>query len=607
MSNPYHAVELPEFGASIGWTMCRNPMCPNFGIHYSGPAPNGSNSVGDGRYRIDVRLGRIACRHCGKSFKLMSNASIRPAARHFLSQSLPFADCPDEGCPNHGLNVFEHYGPDWPKARRLYHRGSAEHRVMCWACRGRFTIGAPLRFRRAGQPRAAKRDLGRIIRLGRSGLGVLEACEEIGLSIGGYYSRLHAAGDRLRDYHAWRSARLLRRSFGEWPEPVRVYTDTLMASLGRWGDTSRWQALPIAVSVVDLPQARTSHVLAVHPFHFPCEPSVSDDDDMYEDSRRPRREAEWDWVQHVYWSASGTGFASGDELPNIGTRGFFMVPPYAHLAHFLTVRKLLSRFPVVHHYMDGDKEQAAAALTALADEVRAGRWEIALHQRDEPGESREGAVDLGRWHTDPVRRTRALDRVLDGAWADAEGRWAEKRLEGGLEFGAEPDARADAKLFAKAFLAGANSKQGGWAWLEYPPAGFNRPGGRTLWLTRRFGAQYGPGMRELLRPAGTLPVDRIHNFLRTSSSALSRPAFRASPGRGYRDARKSPLALSAELWAAVAAHNFGPRRRKRDAPPRAKAMGLVDGRERPVDLGAAAWEFRLGLGEAERISRWVRE
>ena len=85
MSNPYHAVKLPEFDASIGWTMCRNPMCPNFGIHYAGPAPNGSNSVGDGRYRIDVRLGRIACRHCGKSFKLMSNASIRPAARHFPS------------------------------------------------------------------------------------------------------------------------------------------------------------------------------------------------------------------------------------------------------------------------------------------------------------------------------------------------------------------------------------------------------------------------------------------------------------------------------------------------------------------------------------------
>ena len=106
---PYLAVATSP---PAGWNIKPGEMCPNFGIHYAGPAPNGSNSVGDGRYRIDVRLGRIACRHCGKSFKLMSNASIRPAARHFLSQSLPFADCPDERSPNHRLNPFEHYRPD---------------------------------------------------------------------------------------------------------------------------------------------------------------------------------------------------------------------------------------------------------------------------------------------------------------------------------------------------------------------------------------------------------------------------------------------------------------------------------------------------------------
>ena len=607
MSNPYHAVELPEFGASVGWTMCRNPMCPNFGIHYSGPAPGGSNSIGDARYRIDLRLGRITCRHCGKSFKLLSNLSIRAAARHFLSESLPFADCPDERCPNHGRNLFEHYGPDWPKDRRLYRREDGEHRVRCLECGSRITLGAPLRFRRSGRPRVAKRELARIIRLGRSKLGVLDVCEEAGLSVAGYYSRLRAAGDRLRDYHAWRSARLLRRRFEKWDGPVRVYTDTLMASLWRWGDGARYQTLPIAVSVIDLPDARTTHILAAHPFHFPCEPSVSADDAMYEDSRLPRREAKWDWLQHVYWSGSGTGFAASDELPNIGTAGFFMAAPYAHLAHFLTVRKLLSRFPAVHHYMDGDKEQAEAALTALADVVRAGRWEIVLHQRDEPGRRRERDVSLGRWHDDLERNSRALDKALVGAWADAEGRWAQRRQEGGLDLEAKPDRKVDAKLFAKACLAGANSKHGGWAWLEYPPRSGARQGGRILWLTQGFDAKCGEAERELLRPAGTLPVDRIHSFLRTASGALSRPAFRAKPGRGYRDVRKSPLALSAELSAAVTAHNFGRQRRKRKEPPRAKAMGLVDGRERPVDLGAAAWDFRLGLGEAERISQWVRE
>ena len=29
-------VELPEFGLSVSWAMCRNAMCANFGIPFEG-------------------------------------------------------------------------------------------------------------------------------------------------------------------------------------------------------------------------------------------------------------------------------------------------------------------------------------------------------------------------------------------------------------------------------------------------------------------------------------------------------------------------------------------------------------------------------------------
>ena len=73
---------------------------------------------------------------------------MRPVARHFLSLSLPFADCPNEQCGNHGRNVFEHYfeeGLD-KRARSRYSRLGTDHRVSCRDCRTTLYLGEPLRL-----------------------------------------------------------------------------------------------------------------------------------------------------------------------------------------------------------------------------------------------------------------------------------------------------------------------------------------------------------------------------------------------------------------------------------------------------------------------------
>ena len=109
-------VWLPEFGLSVSWAMCRNPMCANFGAHFEGEIPVGRKQTSDERYYVRVipgargrPTGVIQCRYCGQSAQLASNRAIRPVARYFLSLSLPFADCPNRDCQNHGVNLFEHW------------------------------------------------------------------------------------------------------------------------------------------------------------------------------------------------------------------------------------------------------------------------------------------------------------------------------------------------------------------------------------------------------------------------------------------------------------------------------------------------------------------
>ena len=161
--NPYRPVDLPEFGVSVGWAMCRNAMCPNFGIQYAGPAPAGAE-IADDRYTINTVEGQLTCRYCDDSFKLNSNRAIRTLARHFLSLSLPFATCPNPACENFGRNAFEHHPTERRVRGRPYRRQRGEYRMRCRLCRDKastFPLGEALHLVRSP---AAKKRLRGIIR-----------------------------------------------------------------------------------------------------------------------------------------------------------------------------------------------------------------------------------------------------------------------------------------------------------------------------------------------------------------------------------------------------------------------------------------------------------
>ena len=62
--------------------------------------------------------------------------------------------------------------------------------------------------------------------------------------------------------------------------------------------------------------------------------------------------------------------------PKLGLGGYFVRPTYGALAHFMTLRKMLSRIDRVIHYVDNESPLEMAPLTAFADRIKAGQCEV---------------------------------------------------------------------------------------------------------------------------------------------------------------------------------------------------------------------------------------
>ena len=75
-------IRLPEFGNNeFGWGMCRNSMCPNFGVLYGSEEGPGGDDL---RYKLTTEAGKLTklqCRNCGLNISLFSSASLREIAR----------------------------------------------------------------------------------------------------------------------------------------------------------------------------------------------------------------------------------------------------------------------------------------------------------------------------------------------------------------------------------------------------------------------------------------------------------------------------------------------------------------------------------------------
>ena len=611
-------VTLPEFGLAVNWAMCRNPMCENFGKDLDVEHHGDIGQVSSERYSLtlrqqfrEMRVATGKCRYCGMSWHLHSNHAVRTIARHYLSLSLPFAACPDPACENHGVNVFEHWqdkrGGDRP------YRVENAHSVHCRACENNgkkekltFPLGTPRRTNtgdegeaRERPPRLPEEEVrerwGEIIEGQYAGRSITDTFDQIGVPHGSYYGALRMIGPRLQDYHSFRNARLLDPARERRPGRVHVYTDVMDASLQLYREHRRQVFLGVIVST--LLRDKKIFILAAHPFCLPLE--LCKDNAWLVDEGRPEYEREWASVLHpgTLFKERRTQAELDKTVPVLGRHGYFISPPYAQLAHFLVVQKMLGRFREIHCYMDGARDLSKAALVAFRDRIIAGRAEIVLYQHDREGKHRRPPES-----SSAESSAAALERQWDAA--DARVRKMERK-ESPLRLGrGEFDPRVRAKVYAMGHDGGF-SKRGNFAWLRYPRDTDSYRNCRTLWLTRMPGKSKAQG-KAAVSSAKLYPVDSIMNSMRCRIASFARPLLRSSPGRSYRSSYIDPRVLQNELSLYLLRQNYDIRRsQERQAIP-AATWKLRTPKERKLDMLDCAWNFRLGIKHARRISGWLR-
>ena len=615
-------LNLPEFGTTFSWAMCRNCLCDHFGLPYTGDIPPaGSRAAHDTRYRLDAH-GRMRCKYCKQSFELRSNEALRRIARYFLSLSLPFADCPDVQCANHGHNVFENYvdKDGVYRAKTRYARAGSPYRVSCTSCRQTFSLGEALRLSvdarlntrltviiaEALSQQSVTNTLEKLWKLDLSKSHVSDN-RNITVRPDAYYNHLRSIGRRLREYHSWRNARLLDpRVDVDRTTPARVYTDVMQVSLKQYGEGPRHQLLNIIVSVLAL--ERTSFILAAHPAFIPENESI----DLLAvlsalEFNRPGYQDPWDCLSHPgQIDISKLPKVLKEGLPDIARGGYFIRSPYAEAAHFLVVQKMLSRFDKVYYFMDAARELFPSALCALAQPARTGRVEVVLFQHDKVLDTKASKQPV-RTYTDTEKK-----KLLRQANKQVETNFRNQvRGHGQLSLLSGEDRQVRAGLFKHAFKGG-YSKHGNWSWLRYPPNSRTYRNCRTLWLTRMPYKSFEEHGAPLLLHSTLQPVDSVMNSMRQRTRALQRAAFRARPGRSYLTSYYLPAPVLSELWLYLLHRNYWlrPKTDQRIIP--AHALGLMTDTEakrasrRVVEnhFRDIVLHFRLGLSNARRMSKW---
>ena len=642
-------VYLPEFDQTFSWAMCRNALCGNFGLHYTGETPTRENPVAhDANYRLQhkenkkERKCQIRCKRCGQSFHLRNNQAVRPLARHFLSLSLPFADCPNEQCGNHGCNVFEHYfekGLD-KRARSRYGRLGADHRVSCRECRTTLHLGEPLRLtvnlllKRSlrlileevmvkSPPSAMIKKLRKLkSKMTENETDEIENVEnesddgekkkKAPRRPDAYYNQLRSIGNRIRDHHAWRNARLLDPDLKTDREtPVRVYTDVMKVSMIRYGDGPRHQFLDLIVSV--LATEPSPYILAIHPTFIPEKKSIDVMDILARaDPKKVDYTDEWACLMHPGQIDIGNvREALREGQPDISRGGYFLNTIYAAAAHFLTVQKMLARFEKVYYYMDAARDLYPAALGALIEPIRAGKVEIALfqHEQEKKKDKKAKSAQGFRGFTQDEKVKR-----LATAYLDMEVRFREQVRAAGQIEGAEEDETLLRAAMYKHAIAGANTQTGGWAWLTYPPTSKQYRNPRCLWLTRMPHKTFEEHGRPLLLNATLQPADTIMSSMRRRVRGLVRPSGRAMQGISYMESYYRVDTLISEVWVYLMERNFRlPDDDEQEFIPamlaklmtESEAERVVD-RHTDEDFRDIVLDFRLDLNHARRLSKWQR-
>ena len=616
-------------------------MCENFGVLYGSDAGPG----GDLHYEIGFdkkrkRIIGLVCRYCGAEIKLHAARSIRPIARHFLAESLPFTHCEEEDCENHGRNAFE----CWQYRPRPYHvngdllRCNGRRKSDGRRCRESVDLGTP--------PIKGKDDpdrqcvFAKILLLIRLGLSMTHA-NGVDVTSDDFQRYVRRFGSLYRDYHAYRNSFLLKPGWcGQEDKTAVVLTDVLQVSLKRFGiGPERTQRLNVIVSVLRL--ENTWFVLAAHPYYLPKDKApglleIQRDiqplsralhrrwaglHTILDKGRLVRTEPGRKLKEKAETAEDGTrgdgdaedkgeegkakkkeprrrGFVPG--RADAGHYGYMVRSPFAEVAHFLVVQRMLSRFKRVFFYTDAAKDLTSSVLVATRDGVRSGRVQVAVMQHQK----------IGRRERDRVRerglpREEALPTVFDRMEDRFKALVEERLKERPAPLLASEERRIRATVWRNA-SDGAHSTAGAFAWLKgYPRDTRQYKNCHTLWLTRGPDEKLEDG-QELLLGVTLQSVDSACRTLRKRINTFKRPD-KAAKGVTYSSSSYRVENAVGELRTHLLMRNYARRSGKKWSETRISAvvLGATGGDTDAVDMQALLWDFRLNVRHAQEVSEWM--
>ena len=130
----------------------------------------------------------------------------------------------------------------------------------------------------------------------------------------------------------------------------------MLSSLSQSGATSKCQNENCWIATTAIVDG-TIFVIAAHPFFLPTALCPSDEA-LRPDHGKPEFMSAWAALEHTdIPTPAYTTDESIEAVPDLGRGGLFIRSPYAELAHFLVVQKMLTRFRTLHNTMDGCRAQ----------------------------------------------------------------------------------------------------------------------------------------------------------------------------------------------------------------------------------------------------------
>ncbi len=601
-NSPVESSSLPNF--SIDTNCCRNPACENFGVS--------EKDIPDRKHgyvytEVDGKL-KFKCNRCKQNREAYSNLSVLEAFHRSLQNSIPYASCPNPECKNHTVNLFEHYHGDLRDKHRKYYRINVEddtkqrYQARCRSCSKSFPLSQPLRLHTRNR-RTWQKDIETFINAVVDGLGPSNVMNQMRVHADLYYSQLRAASNALMNYNNLHLVNLMKKDYPH--KPMRIYTDCIVCSIKTHRKDQRHLKMKIIVSSCH--HNNRSLILAFHPLF-----DQNDIDDMVliTDQKLPLHQRRYDYLEHPF------NRKDNDPLPLLGVGGYLMDEFYAYMGHFLVLRKLLTKVPLLHFYMDGEKALYNAALLSFSARIKSECCDVVVRKMEKEksgSKARTSGVLDQRYQflrnkavqeykkANPGSKTpnnQDLQRfLLAEEMKSVNQAIMEKKVGKNRELFPLPLSRIYTTAISQSKKAGNNF------WVTHRLPNKYNAESRMLWLTRSMSRSNGDYELDLYLNGLIFYIDNVFSSFRDRSSMAARPRATATGHKSYNRNPELPVNLIKDFTINVAFWNFFLKFRSKKKETIAYVHGLVKKPESPKIKHI--FKTRYTFTNAIRMSKWL--